>query len=170
MEARAPARDLRIRTGDAGRSVHRFRGATVNPIASCAEAILRRHAHPALRLSELVELVAEQVDRALDAPRLRAILEEHPERFRILDPWRGPWRSVWSVPGAQREPREAWVVVVTDPAVDPAERDSTVLRLRESVRWLGRGVDPRSPTAVSRWYAIALTERETRRVVARRVA
>lgn len=142
----------------------------MNPIASRAETILRQHPHPALRLSELVELVAEQVDRALDGQRLRAILEEHPERFRILDPWRGPWRTVWTVPGAQREPREAWVVVVTDPAADPAEHRSTTLKLRESVRWLGRGIDPRSPTAVSRWYAIALSERETRRAVARRAA
>lgn len=142
----------------------------MNPIVSCAEAVLRRHAHPALRLSELVELVGEQVDRALDAVRLRAVLEEHPDRFRILDPWRGPWRTVWSVPAAQREPREAWVVVVTDPATDPAEDRSPVLRLRESVRWLGRGIDPRSPTDVSRWYAIALSERETRRAVARRAA
>jgi hypothetical protein len=38
------------------------------------------------------------------------------------------------------------------------------------VRWLGRGIDPRSPHDVSRWYAIALAERAVRAAVARRAA
>jgi hypothetical protein len=44
------------------------------------------------------------------------------------------------------------------------------VKLRESVRWLGRGIDPRSPREVSRWYAIALAERALREAVLKRAA
>ena len=140
----------------------------MNPIASCAENALRAHPHPALRLSELVDLVAERIDRGLDAARLRVLLEAHPERFRVLDPWCGPWRHR-TQEGGLTLPGEAWVVIITDPG-DPPDTPRTALRLRESVRWLGRGVDPRSSTEVSRWYAIVLAERAAREAVVRRAA
>ncbi len=135
----------------------------MNPIATYAENTLRHHAHPALRLRELVELIAARVDRSLDCARLRAILEGYPDRFRILDPWRGPWRM-------EAEPRtDVWVVAISEPEGCPHGAPSA-LKLRESVRWLGRGIDPRSRTDVSRWYAIALAERAVREAVARRAA
>jgi hypothetical protein len=141
----------------------------VNPIAACAESALRQHPHPALRLSELVELVAERIDRTLDEARLRSILEDHPDRFRILDPWLGPWRTT-----VTREPegarRDVWVVAVVDPSQPPDHPAAAALKLRESVRWLGRGIDPRSPHEASRWYAIVLAERAVREAVARRAA
>lgn len=137
----------------------------MNAVARCAEVALRAHPHPTLRLSELVDLVAELVDRGLTAPRLRAILEDHPERFRIIEPWRGPWRP--RVQAVQEGIAQAWVVAVSDPGDRPGA-PRTALRLRESVRWLGRGLDPRSRMDVSRWYAIVLAERATREAVVRR--
>lgn len=140
----------------------------MNPIVLHAEQALRAHTHPALRLSELVELIAARVDRGLDTRRLRAVLEEHPERFRLLEPWAGPWRS----DGPTRRPRphdDAWVVVVTDPD-HPPDTPRSALKLRESVRWLARGIDGRSAVDVSRWYAIVLSERAVREAVARRAA
>jgi hypothetical protein len=44
------------------------------------------------------------------------------------------------------------------------------MRLRESVRWLGRGVDGRSALEVSRWYAITLAERDARAALVRMTA
>ena len=142
----------------------------MHPIASCAERTLREHVHPALRFSELIELVAELMDRTLDVPRLRAILQGHPDRFRILDPWQGPWRSVVGDHVAEARGHGAWVVLVTDPGDPPAEPRAAAVKLRESVRWLARGIDPRSATEVSRWYAIALAERAAREAVVRRAA
>ncbi len=142
----------------------------MEPIASCAERTLRRHVHPALRLSELLELVAEAIDRTLDAPRLRAILEMHPDRFRLLDPWRGAWKTVRRDLVGGSEAGEVWVVVVTDPGDPPDGAGPAATNLRESVRWLGRGIDPRSSIEVSRWYAIALAERKARQAVVRRAA
>lgn len=139
----------------------------MNDIARCAEVALRVHAHPALRLSELIEIVAEKIDRGLTPARLRVILEDHPTRFRILEPWHGPWRP--RGPAVQEATEEAWVVGVGDPG-DHAETPQIALRLRESVRWLGRGMDGRSRMEVSRWYAIVLAERATREAVARRAA
>lgn len=141
----------------------------MNPIAAFADSTLRQHPHPALRLRELVALVAERVDRTLDCARLRAVLEGYPERFRILDPWRGPWRSA-RVPSGDEPPQlDVWVVAVAEPGDPPGGAPSAV-KLRESVRWLGRGIDPRSPSDVGRWYAIALSERAVREAVLRRAA
>lgn len=132
----------------------------MNAIAVCAAQTLREHPHPALRLTELLELVAERVDRTLDAPRLRATLEEHPGVFRLLDPWRGPWRGAAATSEALGT-LDPWVVVATDPDPDHPGEAATV-RLRESVRWLARGIDSASPHRITRWYGIALSEREIR--------
>jgi hypothetical protein len=120
----------------------------MNPIAECAAQTLLHHPHPALRLSELLQLVAERVDRGLDPGRLRTLLEEHPETFRLLDPW---------------------VLMSTDPSPDGAPTAAGA-RLRESVRWIARGIDLTSPYDISRWYAIALAEREVREAVRKKAA
>ncbi len=138
----------------------------MNPIAAHAESVLQVAPHPALRLSELLELLAERAGRSISLERLRRALEDHPERFRILESWQGPCRA--------REAREgggtdAWVVAVEDPDTPPDE-PPPVLRLRESVRWVALGMDGRSRMEVSRWYAIALAERDARRAVRRRAA
>lgn len=135
----------------------------MNPIAAHAESVLQVAPHPALRLSELLELLAERAGRSITLDRLRRALEDHPERFRILESWQGPWRV--------REARstDAWVVAVEDPDTPPDE-PPPVLRLRESVRWVALGMDGRSRMEVSRWYAIALAERDARRAVLRRAA
>jgi hypothetical protein len=139
----------------------------MHAIARCAETALRSSPHPALLLGELVELIAKSVDRGLTPARLRTILEDHPDTFRILEAWQGPWRS--REPAVREAHTEAWVVAIAGPG-SPSDTAGTALRLRESVRWLGRGVDPRSRLEVSRWYAIALAERSAREAVARRAA
>jgi len=142
----------------------------MDPIAMCAERTLRQSEHPALKLSELLESVSEILDRTLDAGRLRAILETHPERFRILEPWRGRWRSTTGTMLAKEGPGQAWVVAVSDPDAPPDGAGPAAIRLRESVRWLARGLDARSPAEVSRWYALAMCERGARSALVRRAA
>lgn len=142
----------------------------MDPIASCAERTLLRSAHPALKLSELLESVSEAVDRTLDAQRLRAVLEGHPERFKILEPWRGAWRTIGRASGADLAAPEPWVVAITEPEPPPDGAAPVAVKLRESVRWLARDVDPRSNADVNRWYAIALSERAVRSSWSRRAA
>ena len=138
----------------------------MNTIAHHAESALHSAPHPALRLSELVNVLAGRLDRGLTPQKLRAILEDHPDKFRLLESWRARWRE-GDDPGAGAG--HTWVVAVTSPG-DPPDTPKTALRLRESVRWLGRGLDGRSRMAASRWYAIAITERATREAVLRRAA
>lgn len=141
----------------------------MHPIAAFAEGALREHTHPALRLRELIELVIRRVDRSVDGSRLRAILEAYPDRFRILDPWRGPWRSVLGPDEDGTLTCDVWVIAVAAPAPPPGG-PPVAAKLRETVRWIGRGVDPRSHREVSRWYAIALAERALREAVTKRAA
>lgn len=139
----------------------------MNPIATCAAQLMEAHPHPALRLGELLEPVAERIDRSLTCARLRSSLAEHPEAFRLLNPWQGPWRLP-DLPVTDPA-ADVWVVLLSPPR-DHAQGPQPARTLRESVRWLAHGIDPRSPLSVSRWYAIALAERESRRALARRCA
>ncbi len=135
----------------------------MDDIARAAEDLLLTHPHPALRLGELQELLEAAGARGLGRDRLRALLEARPDSFRILDAWRGRAKGVEDRPGP-----EPWVVCVSErrPPDGPAG-GRTSARLREGVRWLARDTDPRSRLHVGRWYALALAEREARRVVAR---
>ena len=137
----------------------------MNIIALRAEAALHAHPNPALRLAELLDLIAHDVDRSLTPERLRAILEDHPDRFRILDSWSRRWSGRAPDSGAD----SAWVVAIADPG-RPPDGPRSATRLRESVRWLARSVDHRSQLEVSRWYAIAIAEREARVVLERKAA
>lgn len=143
----------------------------MNSIARLAEAALHAAPHPALRLSELLEVVAERAGRSLTAATLRAVLEERPDRFRILESWTGRWRvrERSRRDGAPTEASDAWVVAVESPDTPP-DAPPPALRLRESVRWVALGLDGRSRLEVSRWYAIALSERAAREAVAKRAA
>lgn len=148
----------------------------MNPVASCAATFLEAHPHPALKIGELLTPVAERVDRTLTSRRLRHALSEHPDVFRLLDPWTGPWRTLHHHDRAReadapRDPDlDVWVVLLTRPAASapPPGTPALHLTLRESVRWLAGCVDERSPLSVSRWYALALAERDARRALARR--
>lgn len=157
----------------------------MNPIATHTASFMEAHPHPALRLGELLGPIADRVDRSLTLDRLREALCEHPEAFRLLDPWKGPWRTVVPAPsevpgrragsdtrqGQRPDPAEGvWVVLLVVPSGAPGSATGAQLTLRESVRWLARCIDARSPLSVSRWYAIALAERESRRALARRAA
>lgn len=146
----------------------------MDPLAHAAEDALLVHPAPALRLEELREILAERVDRTLTDERLRHALELHPERFRILHALKGRTRT-GSRDDGEASRREAWVVVVSD-APPPASasrspgstRSDPTGRLRESVRWLARGMDGRSALAVGRWYAIVMEEEQARRMIGRR--
>jgi hypothetical protein len=139
----------------------------LDTILLSAEAALRRNAAPALRLGELLLVVrADTRDVTLGEERLRSALESRPDRFRVLDPWRGPWRFVG--PSHSGEP---WVVVVGDPGDrDARAANSPAHTLRESVRWLGLTVDQGSHREVGRWHAIAVAEPGAREMVRRRAA
>lgn len=134
-------------------------------LVTAAETVLRRHAAPALRLSELLDHVrADTGARGLEESRLRGALELHPDRFRLLDPWRGPWRFVRGQ-GRGGPHTEPWVVLVGDPGGQTGEDaigSATERRLRDSVRWLALTLDTGSSRAVTRWHSLVMAERRAR--------
>lgn len=111
-----------------------------------------------------------RVDRNLTPGRLRPILERHPESFRVLDTLPGGWGGrAHPSGGTGAVMQHVWVVGVdpVPPDHDPAAPSTHVsaLRLRESVRWLARGLDGRSRVDTSRWDVIARAERATREIL-----
>ena len=136
----------------------------MHPIVQRAEILLQSHAHPTLQLGELLGILRRDMDQTLTEVRLRSLIGEHPDRFRILESWQGGWRQVAS--GA--EPA-TWIIAV-GAVPPPPDGAAPGHLLRESVRWLGCGLDTRSRTDATRWYAIALTERATRKALVRRAA
>lgn len=127
-----------------------------------AESALRRSAAPALHLSDVLRQVrSETRDLSLDAARLKTVLQRRPDLFRVLDPWRGPWRFLRepqrAAPPAELDP---WVVVVSDPADGDGVGRASTRRLRACIRWLARGVDPRSEHALVRWSVLAMSAEE----------
>jgi len=138
-------------------------------LAATAETVLRRHPSPALRLGELHRLVRSALrDSSLQLDRLTRTLVAHPDRFRMLDPWRGPWRHVAESPavGAGRDP---WVVAVSDPGGEgeAARAEGPVDRLRASVCWAAAGVDDQSTWSLARWHHLALSESRARERLSR---
>ena len=133
-------------------------------IVAAAEATLRRHPAPGPPQPRLVELLRrEGPDPWVDAARLRPLLEACPDRFRVLDLWQGSLRSLQALAGGTEFQGDAWVAVITDPAgrgPDRANRASATLR--ESVRWLARGVDGRSTREVARWQRVLREEAAVR--------
>lgn len=135
----------------------------MEPIAARAASVLAQHPAPALRLSALVELLTRHDPRLrLDARALRLVLERHPQTFRFLDPWRGPWGQTRGRIPAELGAGEPWVVVVADPGGRDAVGQPGLPKLRDSVRWLAGGVDPRSCREVARAHGFVLAEREVR--------
>lgn len=134
-----------------------------------AEAALRHHAAPALRLTELLRQVRLRLGAITpDTEGLRRALQSRPDRFRVLDPWRGPWRHVARDP-ALAPAGDPWVVVVGDPGDDGADcyagtsddLSRTQERLRASVRWLGTRLDGGTSRAVARFHVIAVAAERT---------
>jgi hypothetical protein len=123
-----------------------------------AEEILCGHPFAAM---ELIELHARLRHRTPVATPtcidLRQLLESHPARFRVVDPWARPWIHPADQP---RDGTEDVVVVAVGRGAPASGRLPLELRLRESIRWVARGIDPRSRGSSARLYALLLAERD----------
>lgn len=103
----------------------------------------------ALPLDELVHQI--RLGGAVVGPDvlLRA-LEARPDLFRVLDPWRGPWRSAIPREGTRSGIGTRWVVGRGRGAAGT----DTAGRLKASLAHLGRTVDDRSVTDLVRWLGM----------------
>ena len=122
----------------------------MHTLADRAAETLARHPAPALPLDELVHQVRD--GGAVVGPEvlLRA-LEARPDLFRVLDPWRGPWRL-----GSTRARPQApgrWPQWIVGLGPHP-HADGPAARLKASLAWLGRTVDDRSVLDLVRWLGM----------------
>lgn len=127
------------------------------------------HPSPALPLHELRQMVGGSGVAVTENVLLQA-LDRARSRFRVLDPWRGPWRSLIR-PGRRSGPPpddplpdtlalEPWVMTAPDAA--GIDGESTVLgRMRGTLVHLGWVLDEQSPVDMARWCGQV---RESRRV------
>lgn len=131
----------------------------MNPLADYAQEAVLAHPGAALRLSDLLGAVAVRADYSLTLRRLRTVLADHPERFRIVDSWDARWPEVCD---PERTEGRAWIV-----SIDDGERllSTRAGRLRESVRWLSRSIDTRSAADLGRWEEIAVEEADLRQAL-----
>jgi hypothetical protein len=147
----------------------------MDTLADRAAQSLNRHPAAALPLEELSDQVRGGGVAVGTGVLLRA-LEARPDLFRVLDPWRGPWRPGTrptdakarqrgsGAPGAAPDPAGArWVVGLGRATLD---RDP-VGRLKASVAHLGRTLDERSVTDLARWLGMVREMARTDRYVAR---
>lgn len=133
-----------------------------------AEEVLRQHPAPAMELEELHDRLREL--RPTCTPvcdSLRRILEDNPHRFRVVDPWRGPW-----IHGHDRDrpDTDGVVVIAIDGVCSEGDPSPGSALLRESVRWIARGTDLQSTGGVARLYALILAEDAARLGLRRRAA
>ena len=120
-------------------------------IAERAAQSLARHRAPALPVDQLVHQVKDS-GAAVGQDILLRELKARPDLFRVLDPWRGPWRSASR--RAAGEARTTWVVGLTR----CGECEGTSARLKASLAHLGRTVDERSVTDLARWLGMVREE------------
>lgn len=124
-------------------------------LADRAAEVLARHPAPALPLDALVDQVRGAGVFVGPEVLLRAI-EARTDLFRVLDPWRGPWRCALAASRA-RPAGQRWVVGL---ARLPHAQDAGG-RLKASLSWLGRTVDERSALDLVRWLGMV---RESERI------
>jgi hypothetical protein len=135
-----------------------------------------RHPSPALRVSELARMVQGSGTGVPDSVLLRALLAE-PGRFRLIDPWRGPWSTLREHPRGAR----------TDLALPNADRPRTLVdgprlvpeagekrwtpgpgaaaadRMRRTMIRLGWRIDDASHVDLARWHRLVLESTRARR-------
>ena len=132
--------------------------------ADLAVHILARTPARALPVSHLSHLIGQEVGGAGVGHEfvVRAV-RARPNLFRLLDPWRGPWR-VSGRKSPERSPitssplggvpDELWVLLLEPPT--DSELDPPMRMLQESMLAAGRRVDEHSVTALARWIRMSL--------------
>lgn len=155
----------------------------MDALADRAARAASRHPAAALSLGELARLVQDTGARVPEPVLLRALASD-PTRFRVIDPWRGPWarlrvdRRTGHLPRSRSRdgsfdgceglldgPRV--VTFPRGPTWSPGPAGPALARMRRTLVRLGWTVDERSPTDLARWHRLVLEGARLRRGLVR---
>ena len=134
-----------------------------------------RHPAPALRIRDLALMVQQSGAGVSDAVLLAALMG-HPRRFRLVDPWRGPWSTLRKDPRATGDPGDSQrrghpsslldgprlVPAPGGKAWSPGRTAPTMHRMRQTMIRLGWHIDESSPTDLARWHRLVLESTRVR--------
>ena len=142
----------------------------MNTILDNAEDVLRQHPAPAMTLGQLHRRLHEQWPMLTPArPNLRRVLETEADRFLVLDPCLGPWSHA-KRGSAPLEELDNVLVLGLGSGLARGTRLPADARLRESVRWIARGLDRRSRRSLARLYLLLLSDGSVRTELQRQAA
>lgn len=152
----------------------------MDALADRAARAATRHPAAALPLGELARLVQGSGARVPHGVLLRALASD-PRRFRIVDPWRGPWsrlrgdRRTGHLARARRPDRASFqgcrglldgprvVPGPGGPSWSPGAAGPALERMRQTLIRLGWKVDDASPMDLARWHRLVLEGARVRR-------
>lgn len=148
----------------------------MNEIAERISRVMSETATIAASLDTLVRRLRRDGEGEPSAAEVVEAVLHDPDRYRLLDPMRGPWtaghlhRSQGPYARALSEQYFTacpWVVLLEVEDGRYGRGDPVVRRNHLTLAWLARGLDVKSPTAVNRWFRLL---REHRRLRKRRNA
>lgn len=134
-----------------------------------ARGILDRHPSPALPYTEVHRLIcAERPGPPPDPDFLLSRIRARGDLFRVVEPWRGPWRRLTGTREASAEeyrnvlagaglPVDLWIVSAAGARTGPENTGSPrslAERVRATLLDLSRRIDAGSPAALDRWIRL----------------
>jgi hypothetical protein len=130
--------------------------------AEVAEQILQRLTVPAVRLDHLAEAVEQRSGASVGGHHvLLQELRARPDRFRILNPWIGPWRTAMrrhEGPGFL-----PWVIALRVPRTPRGPGCRSLVSMTESLRAIAARLDSDCPSSVARCLGLLVAGREVAR-------
>ncbi len=151
-------------------TIHRG-AAELESLADRADHAATRYPAPAVRLIELAHLVQLSGVRVPTRELSRALALD-PGRFRLLNPWRGPWSTLRGrrrrldpdpEPQLYPIPDGVWVVPrPTGAGWEPTPVRSVLDRMRTCLIRLGWRVDEDSTRDLARWYSLVQEDQRLR--------
>ncbi|MFV2005881.1 MAG: hypothetical protein ACC667_00460 [Longimicrobiales bacterium] len=132
--------------------------------ADLAAHILARTPARTLPISQLSVLIEQESSgAAVGYDFVAHAVRARPDLFRLLDPWRGPWR-MFRLSGPKGSPLtstplggmkdEPWVLLLEPPT--DTDLDPPLRMLQASTLAAGQRVDEHSVTALARWLRMTL--------------
>jgi len=148
----------------------------MDPLVDRAAQAASRHPSPALRVPELARMVKGSGAGVPDAVLLRALLTE-PGRFRLIDPWRGPWSTLRANRRLGRPdptPRndDPPPMLMDGPRLIPQPGEKRWMpgpggdatdRMRRTMIRLGWRIDDASHVDLARWHRLVLESARVRK-------